>query len=86
MENREAWEAENRKAVEALRSTAYALARRIVAVVPDRPSPYGPYIVTVARQGVFLAILADIAPVKAKLAALTARVAAGYPHPPSSAG
>lgn len=85
MESREAWEAENRKAVEAIRSTAYALARRIVAAAPDQPSPYGPYIHTVARQGVFLAILADIARVKAELAALKARVAAGYPHAPSSA-
>lgn len=85
MESREAWEAENRKALEAICSTAYALARRIVAAAPEQPSPFGPYVDAVARQGVFLAILADIARVKVELAALKARLAAGYPEMPSFA-
>ncbi|MBE4717800.1 hypothetical protein DAD99_06490 [Pseudarthrobacter sp. AB1] len=85
MESREAWEAENRKALESIRSRAYVLARRIVAAAPDQPSPYGQYIDSVARHGLFLAILADIARAKAELAALKAKIAAGYPHAQSSA-
>jgi hypothetical protein len=85
MESRAAWDAENRKALEAVRRKAYAIARRILVAVPDQPSPYGPYIDAVARKGLFLDILADIGQVRARSAALTAKIAAGYPEPPSSA-
>jgi hypothetical protein len=85
MKSRAAWDAENRKALEAVRWKAFAIARRILVAAPDQPSPYGPYIDAVAEKGLFLDILADIAQVKARFAALTAKIAAGYPEPPSSA-
>jgi hypothetical protein len=85
MESRAAWDAENRKALEAVRRRAYAIARRILAAAPDKPSPYGSYMDAVARKGLLLDVLADIAQVRAKSAALTAKIAAGYPESPSSA-
>jgi hypothetical protein len=85
MESRTAWDAENQRALEEIRCAALAIARKIVAVVPDQPTPHGQYIVAVARKGLFLDLLAGIAPVKARLAALTARIEAGYPEPPASA-
>jgi hypothetical protein len=39
-----------------------------------------------AAKGMFFAGLAELARVEAKLAALKARLAAGYPHRPSATG
>jgi hypothetical protein len=85
MESRAAWDAENRKALETVRQRAYTIARRMLAAAPDQPSPYGPYIDAVARKGLFLDVLADIAQVRAKSAALAAKIAAGYPESSSAA-
>jgi hypothetical protein len=72
--------------MEAIFRTLCALTRRFIAATAatSSPSPYGPYIDAVARRGVFLAILADVDRVQAKLAALKARLVAGYPEMPSS--
>ena len=85
MESRAAWDAENRKAMEAIVASVAALQRKSAAFLTGAPSPYGADVDALARGGAFLAGLAEVARVEAKIAALETRLVAGYPHRRSAA-
>lgn len=86
MESRAAWDAENRKAMEAIAASVAALQRTVATNQADPPaSSYGPYVDALARKAVSWARLAEVARVEAKNAALKTRLVAGYPQRPSAA-
>jgi hypothetical protein len=84
MESRTEWDTENRRALAAILWTVCLLEARCAAAEASPPSPYGRSVDAVAGQGFYLAILEEFARLQARIDALKARMAGGYPGTPSS--
>ena len=86
MESRAARDADNRQAMEAIAASLAGLDRKSTAsLTGPSASPYGADVDALARKAASWAGLVEVARVEARIAAVKARLVAGYPHRPSGA-
>lgn len=78
-------DAENTRAFEEIRWGLYGVLARGAAMKDSPPSPYGRTVDAVARKGFYIARLAELARIEARIDALHARLSAEYPgtHAPA---
>lgn len=79
MESDASWDAENRRAFEEIRRALYGVLARGVATEDSPPSPRGRTVDAVARKGFYVARLAELARIEARIDALKARLSLENP-------